>query len=130
MQKTADSDLSNNVINKHQDHSPVIVHVDSKTIKLDSGKFLAQNDLIFGHFLNIIKKKMHNVNSGELHTLKFNIVQDNSKKISINDEISNLTVKQVFDKYKNNSLNTLFINIYKDTTFKWIKRKSLKIFGY
>ncbi len=120
----------NKIVDKHPDHSPVIINLDSKALTIDSTKFLAQNDLVFGNFLNIIKKKLHNIKDAEINLIKFHIIQEGGKKISITDDIHNSTVKQVFDKYRNQTSNTLFINVHKQTTYKWLKKKSFGMFGF
>jgi hypothetical protein len=101
---------------RYPNHIPIIVNVDSKIISLDKKKFIVPKNINLSDFITIIEKKLKNLEENDTLIISVN---NNGTIREINNK--NILMYDCYEKYRNEELDLLILNITRYTTFKWVK---------
>ena len=108
---------------------PILVQLNSNILKIDKNKFLVQNEITLGHYLDILKKKLLDTNSNDtliISVVKFNGNSRNLTKINSQSKL----LKDFFAEYKDESTGMLILSISRQTNYKYIKGTLNYFLGY
>jgi len=117
---------TNTIINKHPNHIPILIRIDSNVLKIEKYKYLVIGDITVGDYLNIIKKKLLNINKSD--KLIIYVSKLDGSKISI-DSFSK-TLNDFYNLHKDSESNLLIFSVSRQTTFKYIKNLAYYYIGY
>ena len=101
---------------RYPNHIPIIVNVDSKIISLDKKKFIVPKNINLSDVNTIIEKKLKNLEENDTLIISVN---NNGTIREINNK--NILMYDCYEKYRNEELDLLILNITRYTTFKWVK---------
>ncbi len=101
---------------RYPNHIPIIVNVDSRIISLDKKKFIVPKNITLSDFINIIEKKLKNLDENDSLIISVN---NNGVVREINNK--NILMYDCYEKYRNEELDLLILNVSRYTTFKWVK---------
>jgi hypothetical protein len=101
---------------RYPNHIPIIVNVDSRIISLDKKKFIVPKNITLNDFVNIIQKKLKNLDENDTLIISVN---NNGTVREINNK--NIIMYDCYEKYRNEELDLLILNVSRYTTFKWVK---------
>ena len=101
---------------RHPNHIPVVVNIKSNIISIDKQKFIVPKNLRLNDFLNIVQKRLKNMSDNDYLIISVNI---NGVEKEINNR--NISISECYEKYRNEEVDLLILNITRYTTFKWLK---------
>jgi hypothetical protein len=101
---------------RYPNHIPIIVNVDSRIISLDKKKFIVPKNITLTDFMTIIEKKLKNLDDTDTIIISVN---NNGVVREINNK--NILMYDCYEKYRNEELDLLILNVSRYTTFKWVK---------
>ncbi len=101
---------------RYPNHIPIIVNVDSRIISLDKKKFIVPKNITLNDFTTIIEKKLKNLEENDTLIISVN---NNGTIREINNK--NILMYDCYEKYRNEELDLLILNVSRYTTFKWVK---------
>ncbi len=101
---------------RYPNHIPVIVNIDSRIISIDKKKFIVPKNITLNDFITIVEKRLKNVQENDSLIISVNL---NGLIVPINNK--NIIMAECYEKYRNEEIDLLVLNISRYTTFKWIK---------
>lgn len=101
---------------RYPNHIPVIVNVNSKVISIDKRKFIVPKNLSLNDFIGIVQKRLKNLQENDTLIVSVDI---NGVSTEINNK--NIVMSECYEKYRNEELDLLILNVSRYTSFKWLK---------
>lgn len=109
------------LLEKYSDKIPVLIQIDSRILKIDKQKFLVSDQVSFSSYIEILKKKLINLNPND--TLNILVTQFNENNEKMLSPITNVDLPLRYMYKENMDLSTkmLILTISRKTTYKRIK---------
>lgn len=101
---------------RYPNHIPVIINVDSRIISIDKKKFIVPKNITLQDFVCIVEKRLKNIQDNDSLVISVNL---NGLVVPLNNK--NITMSECYEKYRNEELDLLVLNVSRYTTFKWLK---------
>ena len=101
---------------RYPNHIPVIINVDSRIISIDKKKFIVPKNITLQDFVCIVEKRLKNIQDNDSLVISVNL---NGLVVALNNK--NITMSECYEKYRNEELDLLVLNVSRYTTFKWLK---------
>lgn len=118
---------------KNPNHIPILIMIKSNVLKIDKQKFLVSNNIVFSDFItNTLKKKLiglHTDDSLDIYTIKLNS-ESNQKIESTKINVNSLSIKDIYNEFKDESTNLLILKVSRTTTYKYVKGSVKYWLGY
>jgi hypothetical protein len=118
------------LLEKYSDKIPVLIQIDSRILKIDKQKFLVSDKLSYSSYIEILKKKLINLNPND--TLNILVTQFNENNEKVLSSITNidLPLKYMYKENMDLSTKMLIFTISRKTTYKRIKNGIGYYLGY
>lgn len=116
-QKKELQDEFNKTTNKFPDKIPIIIDINSNVLKIEKTKYLTPQEMTLTNYLKAISKKLINLHEHDFLIYSF-VNSKFTESVDIDPEI---TLKEAFQKYRDEQTNFLIISISRQTTYKWVK---------
>ena len=118
------------LLEKYSDKIPVLIQIDSRILKIDKQKFLVSDQVSFSSYIEILKKKLINLNPND--TLNILVTQFNENNEKMLSPITNVDLPLRYMYKENMDLSTkmLILTISRKTTYKRIKNGIGYYLGY
>lgn len=118
---------------KNPNHIPILIMIKSNVLKIDKQKFLVSNNIVFSDFItNTLKKKLiglHTDDNLDIYTVKLNS-ESNQKIESTKINVNSLSIKDIYNEFKDESTNLLILKVSRTTTYKYVKGSVKYWLGY
>jgi hypothetical protein len=117
-------------LTKNPNYIPVIVLINSNVLKIDKHKFLVSEDMTVHDYFNSLKKKLLNLSQND--SLVYSITNFSNEKIltPISSDKGCMSLKQLYNQFKDPETNMLILTISRQTTYKWVKSVASYYMGY
>ena len=125
-------------LTKNPNYIPIIIFINSHVLKIEKHKFLVSEDMTVQDYFNSLKKKL--VHLAPNDNIIYSITHLNN--VSNEEDIKNKTytrvtsdkgcmsLKQLYNQYKDPDTNMLIITLARHTTYKWVKSIANYYLGY
>ena len=119
-------------LSKNPHYIPIIIFIKSNVLKIDKHKFLVSEEMTVQDYFNSLKKKLINMNPSDYLVYSItNLSKDPKERYSpINPQKGCVSLKQLYNQYKDPETNMLIITISRQTTYKWVKSIASYYLGY
>lgn len=119
-------------LGKNPNYIPIIVFIKSNVLKIDKHKFLVSEDMTVQDYFNSLKKKLINLTPSDYLVYSITNLSKEGKEryIQIHPQKGCISLKQLYNQYKDPETKMLIITISRQTTYKWVKSIASYYLGY
>jgi hypothetical protein len=117
-------------LTKNPNYIPIIVLIDSNVLRIDKHKFLVSEDMTVQDYFNSLKKKLVNLSHND--SLVYSITHFSNEKTltPLSSDKGCMSLKQLYNQFKDHDTNMLILTISRQTTYKWVKSIASYYMGY